>query len=114
MKKIQFVLAIQCEDLKRLPSVWNVKLLHGTTGVTNFKLISPTENISKIVYTFENPNCIYSMMQSEQLENWHFSREYNFWTNGLIFIMITHTRPYSCKQKLLLVQDLSKPVVQKL
>ena len=32
----------------------------------------------------------------EQLENWHFSRGYNFWTNDFILILKTPTRPYSC------------------
>ena len=31
----------------------------------------------------------------EQFEIWHFSRGYNFWTDGLILIMKTPTRPYS-------------------
>ena len=35
----------------------------------------------------------------EQLEKWHFSRGFNFWTNDLILILKTPTGPYSCLAK---------------
>ena len=38
-------------------------------------------------------------IRSEQFENWHFSRGYNFWTNDLILILKNPTRPYSCLAK---------------
>ena len=32
-------------------------------------------------------------IRQEQFETWHFSRGYNFWTNDLILILKTPTRP---------------------
>ena len=37
-----------------------------------------------------------------QLENWHTSRGYNIWTNDLILILKTSTRPYSCLAKFII------------
>ena len=44
----------------------------------------------------------------EQLENWHFSRDYNFWTNALIFILKTPIRPFSCLAKVIICSELAK------
>ena len=51
----------------------------------------------------------------EQLDNWHFSRGYNFWTNDLILILKTSACPFSYLAKVLFfAHNLSKPVVRKL
>ena len=42
----------------------------------------------------------------EHLENWHFSRGYNFWTNGLILILKTPTGLYSCLAKVIICSEL--------
>ena len=35
----------------------------------------------------------------KQIDKWHFSRGYNFWTNDFIVILKTPARPYSCLAK---------------
>ena len=40
-----------------------------------------------------------AIRKKKQFENLHFSRGYNFWTNDLIVILKTSTRPYSCLAK---------------
>ena len=42
----------------------------------------------------------------EQLEKWHFSRGYNFWTNDLILILKTPTRSYLCLEKIFFCSEL--------
>ena len=42
----------------------------------------------------------------EQLENLHILRGYNFWTNGLIFILKTSFRPYLYRAKVIIGSDL--------
>ena len=50
----------------------------------------------------------------KQLENWHFSRGYNFWTNDLILILKTPTPSYSHLANVLFVHNLSRCMVHKL
>ena len=52
----------------------------------------------------------YSAIRWEQFENWHFSRGYNSWTNDLIRILKTSTRPYSCLAKVIIKSKLGLSV----
>ena len=42
----------------------------------------------------------------EQLENLHFWRGFNFWTNDLILILKTPTGPYSCRANVIFCSEL--------
>ena len=60
---------------------------------------------------------LYSVMQSDRnsFKKLDFSLSYyNFWTKCPILILKTPTSPYSCSQKLLFINKLSKLVVHKL
>ena len=42
------------------------------------------------------------VLRWEQLQNVHFSRSYNSWTNNLILILKTPTCPYSCPAEVII------------
>ena len=49
----------------------------------------------------------------EQFENWHFSRCYNFWTDDLILILKTPTRPNLCPAKVIVCSEFVKTCCSK-
>ena len=82
--------------IRNLERFWSRTWIFNTAGMLRTKL---KKNLKADCFSYYIVHC--NAIRWKQFQNWHFLIEYNFWTNDLILILKTSTRPYSCLAKVI-------------